>query len=38
MLIAFVELDKRIRNIKYISELTKFNILPTINTLNCLKE
>lgn len=36
--IAFVELDKRIRNIKYISELTKFNIFPTINNLNCFKE
>lgn len=35
---SFKDKERRIRNMKFICELTKFRIFPTINTLNCLKE
>lgn len=35
---SFKDKERRIRNIKFICELTKFRVFPTINALNCLKE
>ena len=35
---SFKDKEKRIRNMKFICELTKFKICSTLNMLNCLKE
>jgi len=35
---SFKDKEKRIRNLKFICELTKFKTCTTLNMLNCLKE
>lgn len=35
---SFKDKEKRIRNMKFICELTKFRICSTLKMLNCLKE
>lgn len=35
---SFKDLEKRVRNMKFICELTKFRICSTLIMLNCLKE